>query len=61
MHHSIYKLTLASALPRLQRLKKLSLTAPRAVISSSETPVFASLTALKQLSLECHTLEHVAL
>jgi hypothetical protein len=48
------------ALPPLQHLRKLTLTAPHAVISS-EASAFSQLTALEQLSLRCDTLEPVAL
>ena len=50
-----------SPLPRLQHLKRLSLTAPHAVISSSEASAFSQFTALQQLALQCNTLEPMAL
>ena len=61
MHCSIPGNILNSALPRLQQLKKLSLTAPHVVISSSEAPVFSQLTALQQLSLSSAALEPLVL
>jgi hypothetical protein len=61
MHCSIPGNVLNSVLPRLQQLKKLSLTAPHVVVSSSETPVFGQLTALQQLSLRSAALEPLVL
>jgi hypothetical protein len=61
LHCSIPGSVLNSALPPLQQLKKLSLTAPHAVISSSETPVFSQLTALQQLSLKSAALQPLVL
>jgi hypothetical protein len=51
VHSSMPVDVFTSALPHIQHLRKLTVKAEHAVISSSETSVFSQLTALQKLSL----------